>query len=469
MLNTDDTIVAIASPHTPAIRGIVRLSGPETSRVLQTVLQRDSTNDWPSRSALRYSGTIRCESPIGPVPSDVLHWPTRRSYTGQPSAEIHTVGSLPVLESIVDAVVSAGGRPAQPGEFTMRAFLAGRLDLTQAEAVLGVIDAEKRGSLDHALRQLAGNVSRPLEKMRSDLLNLLADVEAGLDFVDEDIQFISQDELRSRLRQIDRELGRTIDTMSARQGQSDEARVVFCGLPNAGKSRLLNAIAERDVAIVADLSGTTRDVVTTSLSIHGHQVRFIDTAGFESEDALSGKESLAGQAQSKAQEAISNGDILVRCVDVSIPGALDKTTTESDLVGSAMRSTRRSTKVLRVATKIDLLHPDEQSRIPTDWMATSGETRQGIDALLGAIVEILDSQDRGQTGSVVGTAARCRHTLESARVAVQRSGSLLNDSDGQEFIASELRLAVNCLGEVTGAVYTDDILDRVFSRFCIGK
>ncbi len=218
MLQTEDTIVAIASPLAPAARGIVRLSGDEAIKIVDAI-----TSPADVIRPRRQTRQVLCGSPIGTVQADVLLWPTASSYTGQMAAEIHVVGSLPVLESIVDAVVAAGGRPAGPGEFTLRAFLAGRLDLTQAEAVLGVIDAQGRGALDHALQQLAGNLSRPLETMRSDLLDLLADVEAGLDFVDEDLEFISSQDLQTRLGRIARQLRLSAATVIKRGGQTVRA------------------------------------------------------------------------------------------------------------------------------------------------------------------------------------------------------------------------------------------------------
>ncbi len=194
----------------------------------------------------------------------------------------------------------------------MRAFLAGRLDLTQAEAVLGVIDAEGRGSLDHALRQLAGNLSRPLESMRSTLLDLLADVEAGLDFVDEDIEFVSDDVLVDRLTQMQMQLAVTINAMKQRGGGSSRRTIALRGKPNAGKSRLLNRLSNSETAIVADVAGTTRDVVTTECMLSGQPFLIIDTAGIEiSVDHIS------HLSQAQALRAANEADVRLWCVDGS--------------------------------------------------------------------------------------------------------------------------------------------------------
>ena len=393
-------------------------------------------------------------------------WPTSRSYTGQPSAEIHTFGSLPILTDIVDAAIAAGARAARPGEFTMRAFLAGRLDLTQAEAVLGVIEAEGRGSLDHALRQLAGNLSTPLEAMRSTMLDLLADVEAGLDFVDEDLEFVSDADLMSRLGELAEMLQMTRQQLIARDQVSGRATVALRGEPNAGKSQLINRLSGSDASIVADVAGTTRDVVIIDTAIDGREVRLVDTAGIETAtsqpgDGVSQPSDLIARAQLQAQLASDQADVRLWCVD----------STRSDFASAAQRlhtaasSDRRSALDLWVATKHDLAHRP----VPEPWLPTSSISGVGIDALKQQISAALESRDAEEIGSVVGTAARCKQTLRHAADAITAAIDLASSHQGHEFIATELRTAVQCLGEVTGAVYTDDILDRVFGRFCIGK
>ena len=458
MSDVDETIVAIASPTTPAPRGVVRLSGSDALAVLQRlgVVWDDS------KTAKVLELKLALGSPLGDIPVRAMIWPTNRSYTGQPSAEIHTFGSLPVLQAIVDAASRAGARPARPGEFTMRAFLAGRLDLTQAEAVLGVIDAQGRGSLDHALRQLSGNLSRPLEQLRSEMLNLLADVEAGLDFVDEDIEFVSDEVLISRLSEIADQLNDTKNKMLTRGGESAATMIAIRGEPNAGKSRLLNALVNDEVAIVADVAGTTRDVVAVDASVRDLPVRFIDTAGIESQSGDDGEAMISQQSQLQALRASHEARIRLWCVDST---RADFDVAAEKLADTAADITQKGTDIW-VATKTDL---SGSQAIPKHWIATSSVSRSGIDALEAAIAQAIATVDAEETGSVVGTAARCRETLRRAIEAIRTAISLKQNSDGHEFVSAELRMAVECLGEVTGAVYTDDILDRVFSRFCIGK
>lgn len=454
MTEVEDTIVAIASPTSPAPRGVVRLSGSD----VVLILTRLHVACPECSRASRFETNIDVGEPIGVIPVSVMLWPTSRSYTAQPSAELHTIGSLPLLTGLVEAAIGAGARAARPGEFTMRAFLAGRLDLTQAEAVLGVIEAEGRGSLNHALRQLAGNLSRPLEQMRGTILDLLADVEAGLDFVDEDIEFVSDESLVERLSEIAVQLDETWRVMQSRGGGAVRGVIVLRGDPNAGKSCLINQLAGKEVAIVADIAGTTRDAVSVEIDIEGRPAKLVDTAGMEEAES-----EISQQSQGQANRASEEANIRIWCVDSS---RNDFTAACQRMAEAAVFSSRPSVIDLWVATKADL---QTSHRADSPWIACSAVTGIGIDEVRCSIAEALTQQDAEEIGSVVGTAARCNQSLSHAREAVAAAIKLTENQEGHEFVSAELRIAAQCLGEVTGAVYTDDILDRVFGRFCIGK
>jgi tRNA modification GTPase len=458
LLDADDTIVAIASPTSPAPRGVVRMSGDKTVTILKQMGVHCEEIKIPRRLATH----VDLGSPLGTIPVDVMVWPTHRSYTGQPSAELHTYGSLPLLRGLVDKAGRCGARPARPGEYTMRAFLAGRLDLTQAEAVLGVIEAEQRGTLDHALRQLSGNLSQPLERMRSTLLDLLADVEAGLDFVDEDISFISDKDLVDRLSAIAVELDQTVRLMQNRGGGSARITVALCGPPNAGKSCLINRLADQQVAIVAPVAGTTRDTVTVDIELQGNHLTLIDTAGIEEAET---EVSLQSQAQSR--RSTSESRVRLWCVDSTRD---DFAANATELKELANKTRKPQTIDLWIATKIDAAMNstlDSESDLP--WIQCSALNGDGIDRLKKSICENLKQHDTEEIGSVVGTAARCSQSLHQAIAAIQQAIQLTTHQEGHEFVSAELRTVAQCLGEVTGTVYTDDILDRVFGRFCIGK
>jgi tRNA modification GTPase len=447
------TIVAIASGTSPAVRGAVRISGDDAVALFKKLLANPiEVSPRPSRVSV----LLQLNEPLGVVEGTALIWPTSRSYTGCPSVEIHTYGALPILEAIVSAAIKAGARPAGPGEFTMRAFLAGRLDLTQAEAVLGVIDATDRKQLDAALTQLAGNLSAPLHEARYRLLDLLADVEAGLDFVEEDISFIDNETLCDGLRPILTLIEKTAEKLQRHHRSEAFHWVVLRGLPNAGKSSLLNALVKQSVAIVSKHAGTTRDVVWKELKIADYAIRLADTAGIES-----GDEDVVTLSQKAAADIHDAASIIIHCCDAQ---------TLTDVEGVPWENPHRNRTVIRVATKGDQIDTARSSQLTqSGWIITSSITGAGLADFCEAIKrQLATSPDESDVG-VPGTAARCADAIEQARRSLEAALSLIETNSGQEFVAAEMRQALSAIGEVTGAIYTDDILDRVFSRFCIGK
>lgn len=450
MFSLDDTICAIASAAGGAARGIVRLSGPAVISILEDCFQCDRNTSSPSGStASVVSGKLRLAPPLQVLEGDLFIWPDRRSYTRQCVAEFHTYGSPPVLAAVVREFCILGARPAEPGEFTLRAFLAGRIDLTQAEAVLGVIDAAGRKPLQTALTQLAGGLSRPLAELRERLLTLLAHLEAGLDFVEEDIEFISAAELDSELAEATTIVESLLEQVQSRATRADIPRVVLFGLPNVGKSSLFNAIVGSNSAIVSPQRGTTRDYLIAVIDLDGIACEFIDTAGIasgQSEDQIAGAARLASEVQRDA------ADVTILCLDSTRMLSDD----ERVWINAAAAS-------LVVFTKSDLL---KKNGYQGPAIATSSKLGHGITAFKTAIRQSIVEQ---QSDSVAGTAERCYDSLHNAAASLERARSLLRDRVGEEFVAAELHMALVELGKVVGTVYTDDILDRIFSRFCIGK
>ncbi|MGE3315826.1 MAG: tRNA modification GTPase, partial [Planctomycetaceae bacterium] len=349
----------------------------------------------------------------------------------------------------------AGARPARPGEFTLRAFLSGRVDLMQAEAVLGVIDAHDHKQLERALRQLAGNLSLPLARVRSDLLNLLADLEAGLDFVDEDISFVSNEDCRARIRAAREVPARLLQQSGSRMQSSGRKRIVLAGLPNAGKSTLFNALLNRAAAIVSDVSGTTRDTLRGLVDWQGLSVELVDTPGRDAEAAAINQE-----AQQLAVEQIEGADLILWCRSSQLEGtdvALDAQLQEE--------LARSGCKTIAAVTKCDLADGgsiEQGHRI-------SALTGVGLDALRQTVFERMCDPGDGNDELVGTTAARCHDSLSRTIAALDRALQAAEDRQGDELIALELRDALEPIGQILGAVYTDDILDRIFSRFCIGK
>ncbi|HIM31538.1 MAG TPA: GTP-binding protein [Planctomycetes bacterium] len=451
-LEIDDTIAAIASTR-GGLRGIVRLSGPAVAKCLLdcTDVGDDVTQE---QGARRTCGHVSAGPRFGRLPCDVYFWPGGKSYTKQPSAEIHMQGSSPLLAAVLEHVCRSGARLAGPGEFTLRAFLAGRLDLTQAEAVLGVIDADTQGELDLALQQLAGGLAGPLQQIRETLLNLLADLEAGLDFVEEDIQFVSIDTL---VEEIDRCLSiadQLVEQIRQRTDRRSVVRAVFVGPGNAGKSSLFNRLSESQEAIVADLAGTTRDYVTITVQWDEVAVELVDTAGI-----VSSTDGIAAEASARRESAVANADIRIVCRPAD--GLAEQHQSSETDVPAIGRGT------IHVITKCDrrpdrLPIPGQQGSI-----ITSSKTGQGVDELRAEILSMAGKQVRAPI--MAGTAVRCAESLHQTGTALRHAREACQDQLGEEIVAVELREALHGLATIVGAVYTDDILDRLFSRFCIGK
>ena len=367
------------------------------------------------------------------------------------------------MEAIVRASCAAGARLAEPGEFTLRAFLAGRIDLVQAEAVLGVIDAADRRQLDVALAQLAGGVSQALNSLRDQLLDLLADLEAGLDFAEEDIRFVAGDELDRRLTTAADTVARLVDQMRGREQTDAAPRVVLVGEPNAGKSSLFNALVGRLGALVSPAPGTTRDYLCARLDFDGVAIQLIDTAGLDGEVAA---DAVSNAAQRATREQTEQADLRLLCIDAARWHDVRK-----DRMSSAAADyspTPAAKAQLVVITKCDLtaIHTHAGAGV-----ATSAVTGAGVDELKAAIREQLVSarSDASPAAVVASTAGRCRESLRLASDSLARALELATARGGEELIAIELRAALVELGKTVGAIYTDDLLDRIFSRFCIGK
>jgi tRNA modification GTPase len=461
-LDVSDTIAAIASAPGGGLRGIVRISGPDAIATLAggfVASESEASHplDWAAlRGPRRIAGFWRLSPPLDEIPCAAYIWPTSRSYTRQPSVEIHTYGSPPILQAVLSSVCAAGARIAGLGEFTLRAFLAGRLDLTQAEAVLGVIDAEGDEQLRVALAQLAGGLATPLHTLRERLLDLLAHLEAGLDFVEEDIEFITAAELDSQLQSITRQIHELASQMETRDAHQGEYRIVLYGRPNVGKSSLLNALAGEAAAIVSDTAGTTRDYVTCQVEIGGLRCQLIDTAG-----QGGAQHAIDTAAEASGLQQAARAHLAILCLDLTCDlSAWERQELE-----------KHNAQRLVVLTKADLVGSAAYPTLPlnTRAIAVSNTTRRGLAELRLAIGNRLEALATTETRCVAGTAARCHESLRLAGEAAERARHIAVASHGEELVAAELRVALDELGRVVGAVYTDDVLDRIFSRFCIGK
>jgi tRNA modification GTPase len=437
-----DTIAAIASPSGPAARGLIRLAGPDAWAVAAALIGGDNK---PQRPGL-LTGSIALPNVTTPLPARVFLGRAPRTYTGQDSAEIHTLGAPPLLRAVLALALNRGARLAEPGEFTLRAFLTGKIDLTRAEAVLAVIEAGTPAQLDAATSQLAGGLARAVLDLRETLLDHLTLVEAALDFVDEpDVQAVDPIELARAIDTGRARVAALAARMTARERARDRPRVVLSGPPNAGKSRLFNALAGSDHAIVTDQPGTTRDHLIATAHCGGLVIDLIDTAG---RDNPTDPVEIAAQQARSGQLAAA--DLVLLCIPC-------------DRVETGPIPDREGRPTLLVATKADL------GAAPTDAIATSAATGAGLDDLRGAIAARLLARPSDGGEILVATAVRCRRAVTDISDALDRAAGALVDLAPLELVAADLRAAVDDLGRVVGAVATEDMLDRIFRRFCIGK
>jgi tRNA modification GTPase len=447
-LDPNDTIVAVASPPGPGYRGLIRLSGTKAWPIALEGFVPDLKLTLPRRAELR-KGSLRVAGLRPLLPVMIALWPTPRSYTGQAVAEIHTLGSPPLVNLVLADCLHRGARHAQPGEFTLRAFLSGRLDLTRAEAVLGVIDAQNTAQLDAALQQLAGGLSGPILSLRDRLLDLVAHLEANLDFAEEpDVGPLGSAMLAEEIETAASEMADLADRLQRRDRPEAYPRVVLIGPPNAGKSRLYNALLGQDHAIVSPHAGTTRDYLTGLCDCDALIIELIDTAGIEIPQT-----SIERQAQVSRADQASRADLILFC-------------RSGDTSDEQIEPPAPDRPWLLVWTKSDLGRPQPHAAWAT--ITTSAATGEGLGALRSAIAEVL--RGRSSEGDLPSsTAARCHDSLVRASQALRSASETLLIGGGDELVALDLRLAIDELGRVVGAVVTDDILDRIFRRFCIGK
>ncbi len=443
-----DTIAAIATPPGQGALSVIRVSGPDAESVLRAVFRsRGTVPPWASvrRAVL---GEILSED--GSVLDEglVVFFRGPASYTGEDTFEFTGHGGALVTRRVLERAMRAGAKGAQPGEFTQRAFINGRLDLTRAEAVMDLIGAQSDRALRMATGLLSGSLGRKIAEACDGLVGVLAHVEAYIDFPEEDIDPETGAALRARMSDV---LGlvRALEN-SAYRGRilREGVRVVLCGSPNAGKSSLLNHLLGKDRAIVSSVAGTTRDTIEESVQMRGYAVRLIDTAGIRESDDLVEAEGVV-----RSQREVDLADIILAVIDGS--------------VGSHAAYLPEDQRVLRVFNKADL-------REHADWSGVEGVrvsclTGQGLDALEDAVERRI-----GEGGLISDTDepavnARQADALRRAAVALEAALSGMGAGAGTELVAEDLREALGALGEIVGRVDADDILGRIFASFCIGK
>ena len=434
-----DTIAAVATPVGRGGIGIVRVSGPAVPRVARSLIGRLPEPRFAALCAIRDAQGEALDQGIA------LYFKAPHSYTGEPVLELQGHGGPVVTHAVLRAVLDAGARLAEPGEFTRRAFLNGKLDLAQAEAVADLVDAASREAARSALRSLAGEFSAAILDLVAQLTELRALTEALLDFPEEEVDGLHRIDARGRLARV----AATLNEILAKSRQGSLLRsgvhVVLAGRPNVGKSSLLNRLAGEERAIVTPVPGTTRDALRESIQIEGVPIVIVDTAGLHA----SGDE-VEQLGMERARSEMERADLVLVLLDAANPVPPDEPLPTAG-------------KRIRVINKIDLV-PGAAAGKQGDAIHLSAKTGAGLDALRAALLEAAGWDSRGESVFL----ARERHlrALELARAHLATAA--LQDSHW-EFFAEELRLAQDALGGITGRVTADDLLGEIFSRFCIGK
>ncbi len=460
-LKTEDTIAAIATAPGSGGIGIIRFSGPQAERILQQLFR-------PHRSQVIFQSHRLCYGRVvdrkGTVLDEAMAVLMRapHSYTCEDVAEIQSHGSWPVLQAILAEVLAAGARPAEPGEFTKRAFLAGRIDLTRAEAVIDLIEARTAASARLATEHLQGALHNQISAVRDALVEMLAVIEVAIDFPDDAAEILPTDQFFSQLHS---HVIQPLQKLLALAGQGkvlrEGIRAVIAGRPNVGKSSLLNALLREERALVADLPGTTRDTIEELISVRGIPVHLVDTAGIRDH-----ADTVEGLGIERARRKMEQADLVLLVLDAS-----------QELTGldQQLYTSIDGKKRIVVLNKIDAAPPEQLEQMSRAFaeetqVQTAAKCDQGIEALQDAIWQAAMGKSENMDEQPA-CAPNLRHAmvLEKALVACQQLEQTLQAQQPADLIAVDLQSILDYLSDIVGLTTPDDVLDAVFSKFCIGK
>lgn len=450
-IHQQEVICALATPSGVGAIGVIRVSGLGAISMVNSVFKGKNLKNAESHTV--HFGTINAgDEIIDEVLVSVFKTP--RSFTKEDSVEISCHGSDYIIRQILKLLITKGARIAKPGEFTQRAFLNGQFDLVQAEAVADLIAADSQASHKTALNQLRGGFSKKLASLRSELIHFASMIELELDFGEEDVEFAQRDDLRRLINALLSTIEPLISSFDFGNAIKEGVPVAIIGSPNVGKSTLLNALLNEEKAIVTSIAGTTRDVIEDTIVLEGLKFRFIDTAGIrETTDVV---ESI-GIERSKA--AMDKADIVIFLFDSA------ETLAENRALAALLPASK---EVLFVLNKTDV-NPSLANELAADVLDVipiSAHTQQNLPALTSKLVSLVHRQAAGDT--VVTNLRHYEHLMKTSDSLTDVLNGLSLGVTG-DFLAQDIRLALHHLGEITGTIVTDDLLDNIFSKFCIGK
>jgi tRNA modification GTPase len=449
----NDTIIALATPQGSGAIAVIRLSGAHAIEVVDKIFfSKKNLENLTSQSVV--FGTIKKEDEIvDEVLISVFRNP--KSYTGEDTVEISCHGSPYIIKTILELLVQNNVRMAQPGEFTQRAFMNGKLDLAQAEAVADLIASESKASHSIALHQMRGGVSNELATLRESLINFTALIELELDFGEEDVEFANREELSSLVQNLEVKIQNLIESFNYGNAIKNGVPVAIVGYPNAGKSSLLNLLLNEERAIVSDIAGTTRDTIEEVLTIEGIQYRFIDTAGLRQSD-----DTIENIGIERTKLAITKADIIIHIYDVR-----DENHAQNAITPFLDEMAREGKKLIQVANKIDL---KEELYTSDTIIFLSTKTKQGLDDLKRKMAHILEVSKF--ENSVIISNLRHLESLKLAMISLQEVKQSMIQNLSGDLLSFHLRNTLRHIGDITGNIDIDkDILGTIFGKFCIGK
>lgn len=459
-----DTICALATANGVGALGIIRVSGNKAFEIVNRCFEGKNLSKAESHT-VHYGFIKDGDEQIDEVMVSVFKAP--RTFTTENSVEISFHGSPHIAKKILEVLIKNGARMAKAGEFTMRAFMNGRIDLSQAEAIADVIASENEASRKVALNQLKGGISNEISELRGDLLNFTSLVELELDFAEEDVEFADRTAMKMLLDSLETKLSALIDSFQYGNAIKNGVDVAIIGKPNAGKSTLLNALLKEERAIVSDIAGTTRDTIEEILHIKGTAFRFIDTAGIrETTDEI---EAIGVQ---KAKEKIATAKILLYLYD-------EFDSRPQEVIDFVKEFYREDLKIILLHNKIDINGSLEnefdqqlaETLVPvytTTLLPISAKDQTGIEALKTELIHYVENLKQDESNVII-TNQRHYEALQKSLESVKRVKSAISQSFHTELLAYELRYALEHLGEISGEFTNDEVLGNIFSKFCIGK
>jgi len=443
-LYIEDTIVASASAAGVGGVNIIRISGSKVEEIIKNMLKK-----MPEHRLATHSKFFNTNNEVLDM-GIAIYFPSPFSFTGESVLELHAHGGMFIGKAIVDEIIALGARRAEAGEFTKRAFLNGKLDLVQAEAIADLVSSGSKKSAQAAMRSLSGVFSVLIEALSKQLIKLRLHVEAAIDFPEEEIDFLADDALSNEIAACESSFKSVIDSATTGKILNDGIQIAIIGLPNAGKSSVLNLLSGQDTAIVTDVAGTTRDIIKTTIDIDGLCVEFFDTAGFRNNP-----DEIEAEGIRRTTELLKAVDLAIWVHDYSEKNKINKQFLPLNL------------KHILVLNKIDLLSQVPEKMKYDNSIYFSAHTGEGLDDLFKAIKKCVAYEAAGD-----GTfTARTRHieALKSAFNHFNAGQKALQEQKAGEIFAEEIKLSHKTLGEITGQLSDDELLGKIFSEFCIGK